>query len=134
MRSTVRLSPRPAFPPEFIIGGGPRLVRAGRPVVSADPRIYGPGFAGTRHPRTAVGVRADGRVVLVAVDGRQPEKSVGMTIAELTALLRELGAVEALNMDGGGSTTMVVRDRVVNNPSDLAGERPVGDAILVFLR
>ena len=134
MRSTVRLVPRPAFPPEFIIGGGPRLVQAGRPAASADPGIYGPGFADARHPRTAVGVRADGRVVLVAVDGRQPEKSVGMTIAELTALLRELGAVEALNMDGGGSTTMVVRDRVVNNPSDLAGERPVGDAILVFLR
>jgi exopolysaccharide biosynthesis protein len=79
-------------------------------------------------------VRADGRILLVAVDGRQPAKSVGMTIAELTALLLELGAVEAINMDGGGSTAMVVRGRVVNSPSDPAGERPVGDALLVFLR
>ncbi len=55
-----------------------------------------------------------------------------MTIAELAALLRELGAVEAVNMDGGGSTTMVVRGKVVNSPSDLTGERPVGDALLVF--
>ncbi|MBP1661735.1 MAG: hypothetical protein H6P95_2927 [Candidatus Aminicenantes bacterium] len=81
-----------------------------------------------------MGVRADGRIVLVAVDGRQPELSVGMTIAELAALLIELGAVEAVNMDGGGSTTMAVRGKVVNSPSDLTGERAVGDALLVFLR
>jgi hypothetical protein len=134
LRSDVRLSPRPAFDPEFVIGGGPRLVRGGRPAAALDPGNYPEGFAAARHPRTAVGVRADGRILLVTVDGRQPELSVGMTIAELTALLLELGAVEALNMDGGGSTTMVVRGRVVNSPSDLTGERPVGDALLVFLR
>ncbi len=92
------------------------------------------GFAAARHPRTAVGVRADGRILLVTVDGRQPELSVGMTIAELASLLIELGAVEAVNMDGGGSTAMVVRGEVVNSPSDLTGERAVGDALLVFLR
>ncbi|NLH76279.1 MAG: phosphodiester glycosidase family protein, partial [Acidobacteria bacterium] len=84
--------------------------------------------------RTAVGVRADGRLLLVTVDGRQPEHSVGMSIAELAALIGELGAVEALNMDGGGSTTMVVGGRVVNGPSDLTGERPVGDALLLVRR
>jgi exopolysaccharide biosynthesis protein len=68
------------------------------------------------------------------VDGRQPELSVGMTLAELASLLIELGAVEAVNMDGGGSTAMVIRGRVVNSPSDLSGERAVGDALLVFLR
>jgi hypothetical protein len=134
LRSDLRLSPRPAFDPEFVIGGGPRLVRGGRPAAALDPGIYPEGFAAARHPRTAVGLRADGRILLVTVDGRQPELSVGMSIAELTALLLELGAVEALNMDGGGSTTMVVRGRVVNSPSDLTGERPVGDALLVFLR
>ena len=134
LRTDVRFSPCPAFPPEFIIGGGPRLVRGGKPAAAGDPGIYGAGFADARHPRTAAGVRADGRILLVTVDGRQPERSVGMTIAELTALLIELGAVEAINMDGGGSTTMAVRGRVVNSPSDLAGERPVGDAILVMPR
>jgi hypothetical protein len=133
-RTDVRLSPKPGFIPDFVLGGGPRLIRQGRPAAAADPGIYGPGFSEARHPRTAVGLRADGRVLLVAVDGRQPERSVGMTIAELTALLLELGAVEAVNMDGGGSTTMVVRGRVVNSPSDLTGERPVGDALLVFVR
>jgi hypothetical protein len=102
-RTDVRLSPKPGFIPDFVLGGGPRLIRQGRPAAAADPGIYGPGFSEARHPRTAVGLRADGRVLLVAVDGRQPERSVGMTIAELTAL-------------------------------DLTGERPVGDALLVFVR
>jgi len=134
LKSRVRLRPSPPFAPEFVLGGGPRLVRGGRPAAASDPGIYPEGFAAARHPRTAVGVRADGRVLLVTVDGRQPELSVGMTIAELASLLIELGAAEAVNMDGGGSTAMVVRGRVVNSPSDLTGERAVGDALLVFLR
>jgi hypothetical protein len=132
--SEVGLSPKPPFAPDFVLGGGPRLVQGGRPAGPHDPDVYGPGFAEARHPRTAVGVRADGRALLVTVDGRQPELSVGMTIAEMAALLRELGAVEAINMDGGGSTTMVVKGKVVNSPSDLTGERPVGDALLVSPR
>jgi exopolysaccharide biosynthesis protein len=134
LKSRIRFRPTPPFTPEFVLGGGPRLVRGGRPAAASDPGIYPEGFAAARHPRTAAGVRADGRILLVTVDGRQPEMSVGMTIAELTALLIELGAVEAVNMDGGGSTAMVVRDRVINSPSDLTGERAVGDALLVFLR
>jgi hypothetical protein len=134
LKSETVLNPAPPFAPEYVLGGGPRLVRKGKPAAGADPGIYGPGFADARHPRTAVGLRPDGRILLVTVDGRQPGKSVGMTIAELTALLLELGAAEALNMDGGGSTTMVAGGRVVNSPSDPTGERPVGDALLVLLR
>jgi hypothetical protein len=73
LRTDVRFSPRPARPPEFVIGGGPRLVRGGKPAAAGDPGIYGAGFADARHPRTAAGVRADGRILLVSVDGRQPE-------------------------------------------------------------
>ncbi|HSA94626.1 MAG TPA: phosphodiester glycosidase family protein, partial [Acidobacteriota bacterium] len=132
-RTAVTLLPRPVFVPDFVVGGGPRLVRGGK-AVPPDPEIYAAGFAEARHPRTAVGIRADGRILFVTVDGRQPETSIGMTIAELTSLLLELGAVEAINMDGGGSTTMVVRDKVVNRPSDLTGERAVSDALLVIAR
>jgi exopolysaccharide biosynthesis protein len=57
-----------------------------------------------------------------------------MSIPELSALMAELGCVEAVNLDGGGSTTMVVKGRVVNSPSDAAGERPVSDALLAFSR
>lgn len=72
--------------------------------------------------------------MIATVDGRQPQKSVGMTIDELTRLMVGLGCVEAINLDGGGSTTMVVKGKTVNNPSDPAGERPVSDALLVFRR
>jgi len=71
---------------------------------------------------------------VLSADGRQPKKSVGMTIGELAVLMTGLGCVEAINLDGGGSTTMVINNRVVNNPSDAAGERPVSDALLVFPR
>ncbi len=88
----------------------------------------------SRHPRTGVGIRPDGTLLFVTVDGRQPLKSVGMSLPELTDLFVELGAVSAINLDGGGSTAMVVRDRVVNSPSDPTGERPSADAILIFSR
>jgi exopolysaccharide biosynthesis protein len=124
------LPPLP-FRPDFIIGGGPRLLAEGRPVPS-EASAYPEGFYATRHPRTAAGVCADGTIILAVVDGRQPKIGVGMSIDELAALMGELGCVEAINMDGGGSSTMVVKGRVVNSPSDAAGERAVSDALLVF--
>jgi exopolysaccharide biosynthesis protein len=122
------------FPAEFMIGAGPVLLRSGRALNGKDREDFAEDFRLNRHPRTAIGTLKDGRVVLVTVDGRQPKVSVGMTIAELSALMLELGSVDALNLDGGGSTTMVIKGRVVNNPSDATGERPVSDALLVFAR
>jgi exopolysaccharide biosynthesis protein len=90
-----------------------------------------------RHPRTAVGIAAGGRrVLLVAVDGRQRPWSDGMTLRELADLFLALGAPTAINLDGGGSTTLVVREpsgalRIANRPSDREGERPVGNALAV---
>ena len=134
LKTAAAARPDPGFAPDFVIGGGPLLVRGGKPAAASDRGAYDEGFSLKRHPRTAVGVRADGRLILVTVDGRQPLISVGMAIAELEALMIEFGSVEAINLDGGGSTTMVVRGRVVNSPSDASGERPVNDALLVFLR
>jgi len=95
----------------------------------AEERITA-GFDTTRHPRTMIG--EDGTSIwLVTVDGRQPWLSLGMSFAELQGLARRLGLRSALNLDGGGSTTMVVRGVIVNNPSDPAGPRPVSDAIVV---
>jgi hypothetical protein len=73
-------------------------------------------------------------VAWAAVDGRQPGVSVGMSLFMLSDLLLELGAIDAMNLDGGGSTTMVIQNKLVNKPSDQTGERPVSDAILVFPR
>ena len=88
-------------------------------------------FINMRHPRTVIGVDRSGFIWLAAVDGRQPEHSVGMTLEELERLCDRLQLTDALNLDGGGSTTMVVRDAIVNRPSDVGGPRRVSDAILV---
>jgi exopolysaccharide biosynthesis protein len=111
------------------VGGDPDLIdggaRVGDLTVSARPS-----FAAARHPRSAVGYDVDGGVVwLVAVDGRQPPHSVGMSLPELAELFEVLGVEEALNLDGGGSTALVVGDGPVNRPSDAAGERPVVNAL-----
>jgi exopolysaccharide biosynthesis protein len=72
-------------------------------------------------------------LLLVTVDGRSAA-SVGMTLVELADFMRTLGAWDALNFDGGGSTTMVIGDRVVNTPSDRTGEREVGSALFIMKR
>jgi len=67
---------------------------------------------------------------LLTVDGRS-QKSVGMTLVELADLMKRVGAWQAMNFDGGGSTTMVINGTLVNVPSDSAGERAVGNALMV---
>jgi hypothetical protein len=123
----------------FVVGGGPRLLRAGRVAVTARaegfappqaPAFYGT-FVAARQPRTLAGIRADGTLLLVTVDGRRPGWSVGMTLPEAARLMHSLGARDAMNLDGGGSTTMTVRGELVNRPSDRVGERPVSDALYV---
>lgn len=84
-----------------------------------------------RHPRTLLGVTRNGSLILAAVDGRQPGQSIGANFPEAAQLMRWLGAVQAVNLDGGGSTAMVVKDKVANHPSD-GKERGVGDALLVL--
>jgi hypothetical protein len=135
-RTDVKADPPLPFAPDFIIGGGPHLIKNGRPLGAAEASAekFNEDFILKRHPRTAVGVRSDGRLMIITVDGRQPEKSAGMTIDELTNLMVGLGCVKAINLDGGGSTTMVVKGKIVNHPSDPAGERPVSDALLIFRR
>ncbi|HKO98652.1 MAG TPA: phosphodiester glycosidase family protein [Pyrinomonadaceae bacterium] len=115
-----------------ILGAGPQLIKAGKIDITDKRERMIEGFATTRHPRTAIARLESGKLLLITVDGRQPGVSVGMSLQELAELLRELGAVDAINLDGGGSTTMVVHHTIVNRPSDQTGERPVSDAILVF--
>jgi hypothetical protein len=117
-----------------IVAGAGLLVRGGRPIEDwADERLRN-GFSAERHPRTMIGVDGRGEIWLAAIDGRQPDRSVGMTFAELQRLAVRLRLVDALNLDGGGSTTMVVGDEVVNRPSDTDGPRAVSDALLVLPR
>lgn len=111
------------------VGGGPVLVRNGKVVWSPD-EDFTDSQLHSRHPRTAVGQRADGRLLLVVADGRSTS-SAGLRTWELALEMLRLGAVTAMGLDGGGSSTMAFDGRVLNSPSDGA-ERPVGNSLLVF--
>ncbi len=113
------------------VGGREWIVRDG--VANISPR---PASADEVHPRSGVGLTADGRLILATVDGRETGVSEGVRLPELAELMLERGAVTAINLDGGGSSTLVVRRAgietpvIVNKPSD-GVERPVTNSILV---
>ena len=114
---------------DTVIGGGPALVRNGAIQVDAQQEGFAAEFYDRKHPRTAIGRTADNDIWLVTVDGRQ-ETGDGMTLQELAALMQRLGCVDAMNLDGGGSTTMNVMGVTVNRPSD-GQERPIADAVVL---
>lgn len=122
------------FSAEDITNGVSQLVKDSKIHLTWEIEKSNKAFSETRHPRTAVAKLKDGKFLMITVDGRQPAVSVGMSLHELAEYLLSLGAVDAMNLDGGGSTTMFLDGRVVNTPSDREGERKVGDAILVTLR
>ncbi|MDX3417377.1 phosphodiester glycosidase family protein [Streptomyces sp. MD20-1-1] len=133
-----RVTPSPGTD---IVNAGPELVRDGRLHVTpatdgmvhqGDPSWYY-GWVHKRNPRTLAGTDAAGRTVLVTADGRSTA-SLGLSITESAKVARSLGLRDAVNLDGGGSTTMVANGQVINDPSDAAGERPVGDALLILPR
>jgi hypothetical protein len=134
VRPVDRQADNPWTHAEDIVGGGPRIVGGGREDITLEREKILPAFSTDYHPRTAIGALADGRILIATVDGRRPPLSVGMTLSQLAQLMIEFGAGDAINLDGGGSTTMVVEGKVVNTPSDLTGERPVSDAIVVRRR
>jgi hypothetical protein len=126
---TLRLSLRPDWPVADAIGGGPVLVRDGKVVHTANE-----GFTTSQilplHPRSAVGQLADGRILLVVADGRQSGYSVGLTTFGMALTMARLGAVRAMQLDGGGSSTLAFDGAVLNRPSD-GRERPVPTALML---
>ncbi|MES2151287.1 MAG: phosphodiester glycosidase family protein [Pseudomonadota bacterium] len=128
----------------YVVNAGPTLLIGGAAVHDEVAEGWGIGviddsghdllmhdWVNRRNPRTALGIKDDGTILLVTVDGHRHDSSVGLTIDELRKVLKALGARDAANLDGGGSTTLVLAGRLVNQPSDLAGERSVGDTILI---
>ena len=123
-----------------VVNGGPMLVRNGAIEVTAqrdgmvhenNPGMFY-GWAHKRNPRTIAGTDAAGRVVLVTADGRQTG-SLGLSLQESAQVAKSLGLIDAINLDGGGSTTMVANGAVVNTPSNTGGsERGVGDALVAL--
>lgn len=122
-----------------IVSAAPTLLHNGQPAIDAategviDPadRSFNFAWGEIRQPRTIVGTDRSGRLLLVTVDGREPGASEGFTLAEEADFMSQLGVVDAMNLDGGGSTAMAVDGQLVNHPSDPTGERAVGDAVVV---
>jgi hypothetical protein len=112
------------------VGGGPQLVRDGVPVFRPHEAFTTIQLA-PRSPRTAVGQRADGSLVLVVTDGRRPGYSVGMTNFELAQTMVRLGAVTASALDSGGSSTLAFEGRLLNRPSDPGGERSISTGLVL---
>lgn len=124
------------FFPKNAVGGRPVLVRDSAIVDAVDTE--GAVSFRERNPRTAAGIARDGKLlILLAVDGREYQNA-GMTLRELAETMLALGARDAINLDGGGSTTLVYADpdsarklRIANHPSDKEGERAVGDGLAI---
>jgi hypothetical protein len=110
------------------VGGGPRLVRNGQPVLQSNEWFTSTQLA-PRAPRTAIGQLASGRLVLVAADGRS-RASAGLTNAQMARAMVHYGAVKAMAFDSGGSTEMAFNAHVLNHPSD-GIERPLADSLQV---
>ncbi|MFB6818904.1 phosphodiester glycosidase family protein [Streptomyces sp. NPDC056347] len=129
---------RLAAPGATVVQAGPRLLRDGTVDIDTGANGMPPTALTRRHPRTLAGITGDGTLLLVTVDGRDPGVSIGATLAEAAELMLSLGARDALNLDGGGSTTMVVNGRLRNRPRNAPGtpvrERAVADALVVLAR
>ncbi|WAG65937.1 phosphodiester glycosidase family protein [Clostridium estertheticum] len=107
------------------ISFGPALIVNGKPTITKGDGNWGIA------PRTAIGQKKDGSIILLAIDGRSV-KSLGATLLEVQNILLDYGAVNASNLDGGSSSTMYYNGKVINNPCDISGERKVASAFMVL--
>jgi exopolysaccharide biosynthesis protein len=114
------------------IAGGPVLIQNGKVDVSNNEEYMFIGKAiDDKHPRTAMGYTADGKLIILVVQGRMPGIAEGASLTQLAKLLLDLGCVEALNLDGGGSSCMLVNGKETIKPSDKEGQRPVPAVFII---
>lgn len=113
------------------VGGGPVLIHDGKVHITNREEQLFPGEEGEHHPRTAMGYTRDGNLIVLAIQGRSPGVAVGATLEEEAQILLGLGCYEALNLDGGGSTCLLVNGKETVTPSDKTGERALPAVFLV---
>ncbi|MBO6179390.1 MAG: phosphodiester glycosidase family protein [Selenomonadaceae bacterium] len=116
-----------------ILGAGPRLIENGQVHVTSKEEDFPANISFGRAPRTGFGVTKEGNYLFAVADGRQKDHSIGCTLTEFAKIMLSFGAVDALNFDGGGSSTMVLKGNLVNSPSD-GQERAVASALLLMER
>ena len=114
------------------VGGGPVLLQEGQVHVTNNEELKFTGKAiNDKHPRTAMGYTADGKLVLMVIEGRFPGKAEGATLTQEAQMLKEIGCIEALNLDGGGSSCLLINGKQTISPSDKEGQRAVPAVFII---
>lgn len=117
------------------VGGGPMLISGGNiSITNNQERMFMGAAINDRHPRTAMGYTSSGELIILSVEGRFPGKAEGATLTQEAQMLKDLGCIEALNLDGGGSSCLLVNGRQTITPSDKTGQRPVPAVLMVKAR
>ena len=117
---------------ETAIGGGPVLVQNGKlRITNNEERMFAGKAGNDLHPRTAMGYTATGKLIILVVEGRNPGKAEGASLPDLANIFINLGAVEALNLDGGGSSCMLVQGKETIRPSDKEGQRAIPAVFMI---
>jgi uncharacterized protein YigE (DUF2233 family) len=114
------------------IGGGPALLHKGEIRITNKEEIMFVSGEADRHPRTAIGYTAKGKLIILMVEGRNPGIAEGMTLKQEATVLQQLGCVEALNLDGGGSSCLLLNGKETIKPSDKEGQRPVPGVFIIY--
>ena len=114
------------------VGGGPVLLQDGKISIANNEELKFAGKAiNDKHPRTAMGYTANGELIVLVVEGRFPGKAEGLTLTQTALLLQQIGCVEALNLDGGGSSCMLINGKETIRPSDKEGQRAVPGVFMI---
>jgi hypothetical protein len=113
------------------VGGGPVLIHDGKVHITNREEQLFPNAAGDYQPRTAMGYTREGQLIILAIQGRTPGKAAGATLQQEARIMLGLGCYEALNLDGGGSTCLLVNGKETVRPSDPEGERPLPTVFLI---
>jgi len=130
---TARLPLRPvSWRPQTAVGGGPVLVQEGKVSITNNEELKFAGKAiSDKHPRTAMGYTSSGELIILAVEGRFPGIAEGLSLTQTALLLQEIGCVEALNLDGGGSSCLLINGKETIKPSDKEGQRAVPGVFMI---
>ncbi|HEX2628618.1 MAG TPA: phosphodiester glycosidase family protein, partial [Chitinophagaceae bacterium] len=118
---------------EAAVGGGPVLVQDGQIKITNEEELkfYGKAI-NDKHPRTAMGYTNNGKLIILVVEGRHEKIAEGATLTQLAQIFKDIGCKEALNLDGGGSSCMLVNGKETIRVSDAAGQRPVPAVFEIF--
>lgn len=114
------------------VGGGPVLLQDGKIKITNNEELKFSGKAiSDKHPRTAMGYTIDGKLVILVIQGRNQGVAEGASLEQVAKMLKQIGCIEALNLDGGGSSCLLINGKETIKPSDKEGQRPVPAVFII---